>query len=117
MYNQIYQDVASETTARIRDNERRAFEHCISLLRGAQEAGRGTRQSVEALFFLNRLWGVLLEDLASPENGLPNELRAKLISIGIWMLRRAEDIRQGAHDDFQQLIDVSETISAGLRRN
>lgn len=117
MYHQVYQDVASETTSRIRENERMAFDHCVELLRSAKEAGRGSNQSVEALFFLNRLWGVLLEDLASPDNGLPDDLRAKLISIGIWMLRRAEDIRQGVHDDFQPLIDISESIGAGLRRN
>jgi flagellar protein FlaF len=117
MYSAAYQDVASETSARIRDNERRAFDHCIELLHAARDAGRGTRQSVEALFFLNRLWGVLLEDLAMPENGLPEELRAKLISIGIWILRYAEEIRLGGQDNFQPLIEISETISAGLRRN
>jgi len=116
MYHALYADIASETTADIRDNERAAFEKSISLLRAAEEKGRGSRESVEALLFLNRLWGVLLEDLAHPENGLPDTLRATLISIGIWMLKRADDIRQGREQAFAPLIDVSESICRGLWR-
>lgn len=107
--------MAAETTANIRDSERYAFEHSIELLQRAEQKGHGTRESVEALLFLSRLWGVLLEDLASPENGLPETLRASLISIGIWMLRRAEDVRQGKVKDFKALIEVSQTIHAGLK--
>ncbi|MBI2720129.1 MAG: flagellar biosynthesis regulator FlaF [Rhizobiales bacterium] len=117
MYESIYAEMAAETTATIRDNERQAFEHSIRLLEAAKEEGRGSTQSVTALLFLSRLWGVLLEDLARPDNGLPETLRASLISIGIWMLRRAEDIRQGRVDDFQALIDVSQSICQGLKRH
>jgi flagellar biosynthesis activator protein FlaF len=116
MYQSIYSEMAAETTASIRENERYAFERSIELLRLAQVKGHGSRESVEALLFLSRLWGMLLEDLASPENGLPDTLRASLISIGIWMLRRAEDIRQGKVKDYKALIDVSQTICAGLKR-
>jgi flagellar protein FlaF len=114
MYQQLYEEVAEEATNKIRDDERRAFRHSIALLNEAKKSGPGTKEAVEALFFLNRLWGVLLEDLASPENALPRDLKAKLISIGIWILRHAEDIRTGKKQDFQALIDVSESISMGL---
>lgn len=114
MYHQLYSEVAEEASSRIRQDEQRAFRHSIGLLARAREKGIGSREAVEALFFLNRLWGVLLEDLASPENALPKELRAKLISIGIWILRHAEDLRAGRKKDFQPLIDVSETICNGL---
>lgn len=117
MYQALYAEMAEETAANIRDNERQAFERSIALLRAAQTRGRGSRESVEALLFLSRLWSVLLEDLAHPGNALPEALRASLISIGIWMLRRAEDIRLGRTSDFQALIDVSETICGGLERH
>lgn len=116
MYQSIYSEMAAETTANIRDSERYAFERSIDLLRLAESKGHGSRESVEALLFLSRLWGILMEDLASPENGLPDALRASLISIGIWMLRRAEDVRQGKVKDFKALIDVSQTICDGLKR-
>ena len=117
MFESTYMAMLEDTTEQIRDNERRAFDTAIDLLKRAQRAGRGSRDSVEALLFVNRLWTILLEDLADQGNGLPESLRASLISIGIWVLRRSEDIRQGHVDDFSALIEVSETIRNGLGRN
>jgi flagellar protein FlaF len=117
MYESTYRAMLEDTTEQIRDNERRAFDKAISLLRSAQAAGRGTRESVEALLFTNRLWTILLEDLADSENGLPDSLKANLISIGIWVLRRTEQIRQGSGEDFSALIEVLETIKSGLERH
>ncbi len=114
MYHTLYSEMAADTTQTIRENERLAFERSIALLKMARDKGRGSRESVEALLFHSRLWSVLLEDLASDQNGLPDPLKAKLISIGIWMLRRAEDIRQGTENDFTPLIEISEAIKAGL---
>ena len=116
MYQSLYSEMAAETTESIRENERAAFERSRRLLELAKAKGRGSRQSVEALLFVSRLWSILLEDLATEGNDLPNALRASLISIGIWMLRRAEDIRQGREEDFTSLIDVSRTIRNGLER-
>ena len=116
MYEATYVSMLEDTADRIRENERHAFDTAITKLKLAQQAGRGTRESVEALLFVNRLWTILLEDLADKGNGLPDSLKASLISIGIWMLRRAEDIRQGRLDDFSTMIEVSETIRKGLGR-
>lgn len=116
MYEATYVSMLEDTADRIRQNERHAFDTAITKLKLAQKAGRGTRESVEALLFVNRLWTILLEDLADQGNGLPDSLKAGLISIGIWMLRRAEDIRQGRLDDFSAMIEVSETIRKGLGR-
>lgn len=117
MYESTYMAMLADTTDQIRENERRAFDTAISMLKRAQMAGRGTRDSLEALLFVNRLWTILLEDLADEGNGLPEPLRASLISIGIWVLRRSEDIRQGSVEDFSALIEVSETIRNGLGRS
>ena len=116
MYQSLYSEMAADTTACIRENERLAFERSIALLKAAQAGGRGSRQSVDALLFTNRLWSLLLEDLAEEGNGLPDTLKASLISIGIWVLRRTEDIRQGKTEDFAALIEVSESIHKGLGR-
>lgn len=116
MYESTYVSMLEDNAERIRENERRAFDTAITKLKLAQQAGKGTRESVEALLFVNQLWTILLEDLADQGNGLPDSLKASLISIGIWMLRRAEDIRQGRLDDFSTMIEVSETIRKGLGR-
>jgi flagellar biosynthesis activator protein FlaF len=60
------------------------------------------------------LWGYLIEDLARPDNDLPQKLRADLISIGLWMMREAEQIRLEASSNFKGLIDVSTAIRDGL---
>lgn len=114
MYESTYRAMLEDTSEQIRENERLAFDRSVILLKQAQRAGRGTRESVEALLFVNRLWSLLLEDLSDAGNGLPDSLKASLISIGIWILRRAEDIRQGKIDDFSALIEVSESIREGL---
>ncbi|MFT3672946.1 flagellar biosynthesis regulator FlaF [Aestuariivirga sp.] len=117
MYQQLYEEVAQEASHRIRQDEQRAFRHSIGLMEKARKAGANSREAVEAIFFLNRLWGVLLEDLSRRDNELPDDLRAKLISIGIWILRYAEELRQGKKSDFLPIIEVSECISKGLGQN
>jgi flagellar biosynthesis activator protein FlaF len=116
MYMKLYEQIAEDTAERIRTNEVRAIEHFISLMKKARDSKMLARDVVEAVFFVNRLWCVLLEDLASRENELPEALRAKLISIGIWMLRAAEDIRQSRMKSFESLITISQTIATGLTR-
>lgn len=116
MYMRVYEQVAEDTSERIRNNEVRAIEHSIQLMRKAESSGMASRDLVEAVFFVNRLWGVLMEDLASRDNELSEELRAKLISIGIWVLRTTEDIRQNKVKSFDALISISQTIAAGLKQ-
>lgn len=116
MHEATYRAMLADRSEQIRENERLAFDRSISLLRLAQQSGRGTPEAVEALLFLNRLWTILLEDLSDAGNGLPDSLKANLISIGIWILRRAEEIRQGRSDDFSALIEVSESIRDGLEK-
>jgi flagellar biosynthesis activator protein FlaF len=114
MYMKHYEQVAEDTSDRIRRNELQAIEHSILLMKKAASVHMAPRETIEAVFFVNRLWGVLMEDLASRENELSEELRAKLISIGIWVLRTTEDIRQNKVKNFDALISISQTIAAGL---
>lgn len=114
MYQFPYTDVLADSAASAREMEGKAFSHSIELLRAAEEVGPNTKESAEAIYFLQRLWTVLIEDLSNPENGLPGELRAQVISVGIWMLREAERIRQGEITSFSGLIEVSVAIREGL---
>jgi flagellar biosynthesis activator protein FlaF len=114
MYQTLYSEIAADNADAVRESERRAFEHAIALLKSAQVRGPRSREAVEALHFVSRLWGILMEDLANEGNDLPESLRASLISIGIWMLRRVDDVRQGRLDDLSAMIDVSKSIGSGL---
>ncbi len=114
MYKFSYEEALSDSGSRQRENERLAIEQSINLLKSAEKAGPQSREAVDAIVFINRLWSFLLEDLVKPGNALPDEVRAKLISIGIWMLREAEAISNGRSRNFACLIDVSNIIAEGL---
>ena len=114
MYKFSYEEALSDSGSRARENERAAIEQSITLLKSAEKAGPNSREAVDASCFLNRLWSFLLEDLAKPDNALPEDVRAKLISIGIWMLREAEAISNGKSRNFAALIDISNNIAEGL---
>lgn len=114
MYQFPYAEILEETPEACRGRERRAIERSIELLQAAQKSGARSREAAEALSFLRRLWSILIEDLGKPENDLPQALRADLISIGLWILREAEQIRLEKSENFAGLIDVSRTICEGL---
>jgi flagellar biosynthesis activator protein FlaF len=115
MYRFSYAEVLEETPQSAREREKMAIEHSIGLLQAAAQLGPNSRDSIEALHFCRRLWAMLLEDLAHPDNALPNQLRADLISIGIWIMRETEEIRLGRSQNFKGIIDVSRVISEGLQ--
>lgn len=116
MYQSLYSEMVADATDAVRQSERLAFDRSIELLRAANGKGYGTRESIDAMLFTNRLWSVLLEDLADDGNGLPDSLKASLISIGIWVLRRTEEIQRGTSQDYTALIEFSESIRKGLER-
>jgi flagellar biosynthesis activator protein FlaF len=114
MYQFSYAEVLDETPQGARQRERQAIERSIELLQAADAAGAQSREAVEALLFVRKLWGILIEDLAKPENDLPEQLRADLISIGLWVMREAEQIRLEKSTNFKGIIEVSQTIRDGL---
>lgn len=114
MYKFYYNEVLDESPKEARGNERSALDRSIALLEDAQKKGAQSRESIEAIYFVRKLWGIFIEDLAKPENELPEKLRADLVSIGLWVMRESEEIRQGRSTNFAGLIDVSRTISEGL---
>jgi len=115
MYQFSYADVQEDGVADAREREREAINHSISLLNAAKANGLESRDAIEAVYFASRLWVRFVEDLASPENLLSDELRANLISIGIWIIKEAELIRQRKSANFQGIIDISIIIRDGLK--
>ena len=71
MYQFSYAEVLDETPRGARERERQAIDRSIELLEAADKAGVRSREAIEAVLFVRRLWGTLVEDLASPENDLP----------------------------------------------
>lgn len=115
MYQFSYAEIQTDSVADARDRERQVLDRSIDMLVRAQTAGATSLEAVEAIHFLNRVWTSFIQDLGSSENELPKELRANLISIGLWLLREAESVRQGDSDNFDGLIEVSQIIRDGIQ--
>jgi flagellar protein FlaF len=94
-----------------RELERRAFRTVIGKLTEGKE--RGGRVLIEACFLNNQLWSALAVDLALPDNALPNELKARLISIALWVQRYTPQAMQGSAPP-DPLISVNRNILEGL---
>ncbi|CCV05543.1 Flagellar FlaF family protein [Mesorhizobium metallidurans STM 2683] len=115
MYQFSHADIPIGSVADARNRERQLLTRSIDMLSAAALAGHGSTEAIEALHFTNSVWTTFVEDLGSSDNALPRELRANLISIGLWLLREAEDIRQGRTDNFEGLIEVSAIIRDGIQ--
>ncbi len=60
------------------------------------------------------LWGILIRDLSDPANDLSDDLKANLISIGLWVMRETDAIVAGKSQNWRGLIDINRTIREGL---
>jgi flagellar protein FlaF len=115
MYQFSYAEILEDNPQESRGRERQALEHAVELLQLAKQKGRDSRESINALHYVRKLWMVLIEDLVHPENDLPDVLKADLINVGIWITRETDMISVGKSDNFDGLIDVCGMIRDGLR--
>lgn len=109
-----YAEIEEDSPTDARERERQLLDRSLELWKKAQEEGPKSFAAVEAVHFAIRLWSTLLEDLADADNALPKELRASLISIGIWVLREADAIRQGESDNIAGILDITKIIRDGV---
>ena len=84
-----------------------------ALMEAAAVEEKELGRRIKALHWNRRLWATIAGDCANPNNGLPMELRANIISLSIWVDRHTSDVmrRKGA---IQPLIDVNRAIMQGL---
>jgi flagellar protein FlaF len=115
MYRFSYAEILEDASDECRERERLAFDRAIDLLKEAVAKGARSMEGVAAVSFVQRLWSLLIEDLLSPDNGLPEALRAELISIGLWIMKEADLIHRGQSENLNALIDINTMIRNGLR--
>ena len=114
MYEFSYNEVVDDSRQVLREQERNAMDRVIDMLRAAQDKGENSREAIEAIFYLRRLWAIFLDDLRNPENELPEQLRAGIVSIGIWMNKEIDRFRAGQTKDLTPIIEINEIIRDGL---
>ena len=99
----------------LRARERAAMDRVIGMLRVAQEKGPQSREVIDALFYLRRLWTIFIEDLNDPNNELPDQLRGGIVSIGVWMMKEIDRVRGGQTNDLAPMIEINQLIRDGLK--
>lgn len=114
MYQFSYAEVVEDSPREMRAREHDALGRAVALMEAARDAGASSPEAHEALTYLRRLWTIFLDDLGSKGNDLPEDLRAQLISIGIWVMKEIERLRIGATASFDDLIEITAIIRDGL---
>ncbi len=115
MYQFSYAEIIEDDPQESRDRERQALDRAIELLDIAKRTGGNTRESIEALYYVRKLWIILIEDLVNPENDLPDVGKADLISIGIWITKETDLISVGKSENFDGLIEICGIVRDGLK--
>jgi flagellar protein FlaF len=115
MYRFSYAEILEDSSSECREREKLAFDRAIDLLKEAASKGARSLEGKEAISFVQRLWSILIDDLLSAENSLPDALRAELVSIGLWIMKESDLIQQGRSENYAALIDLNTMIRDGLR--
>jgi len=117
MYSLSYAETMDEICSDDRANEVTALNIVLSKLEQAHIAGMNSPELVDALFYTRRLWMFFTESLADDQNALPPEMRANLLSIGIWVIKEIERIRQEEVSSVEDLIQINTMIRDGLAQS
>jgi flagellar protein FlaF len=97
-----------------RETEYRLFAQVtLALMEAAKADPNDLGARIDALDWNRRVWTVLSDDCANPENGLPAPLRASIISLGIWVSRHTSAVIR-RQEEIEPLIGVNRLIMQGL---
>ncbi|MFX4221451.1 MAG: flagellar biosynthesis regulator FlaF [Thalassobaculum sp.] len=109
-----------KSTATPRDVEYRLLGQVTAALIKAQERMGESRNKpsvmaevMDALNWNNQVWDTFVEDVGTEGNMLPRELRAAIVSLGIWVSRETGLVQSG-EGDIESLISVNKAIMRGL---
>lgn len=109
---------AYQNTQRItedpRETEYRLFGQVTGALIDAQTRSTSNGPLAEALDWNRRLWRTLAVDCMDDRNTLPQQVRAQIVSLSLWVTRYSKQVtREGA--SIEPLIEINRTIMEGLR--
>jgi flagellar protein FlaF len=97
-----------------RSTEYRLFGQVTGALIDVQKTGGNGSPLVDAVDWNKRLWRTLAADCMDDRNQLPQEVRAKIVSLSLWIAKYSRKVtREGASLD--PLIQVNRTIMQGLK--
>lgn len=111
---QVHIGYASNAIRTDKDNEYSVFARVTHMLRRAHQ-GAQMRECIAAVHKNNDLWTILAADLAHPDNSLPDQLKAGLLSLAFFSIRHGHAVMNGTAS-IEALVDVNISIMKGLRQ-
>jgi len=97
-----------------RETEYRLFTQVTrALIEAASLPKTEIARRMDALDWNRRVWTFLASDCYDPNNALPEQLRAGIISLSIFVGKYTSEIMQ-KDADIETLIDINRTIMQGL---
>jgi flagellar protein FlaF len=100
-------------TEQPREFELRIFEQITAALEAADQQGTHFTVRIAAMHRNRELWQTLTSDLLDEGNKLPTSLRARLISLGIWVTNETHNAMRNT-TSLASLIEVNRAIIRGL---
>jgi len=113
MSYQAYQ-TASARTESPRSTEYRLLGQVTRALLEVKDADRReVRKRAEALDWNRRVWSAFAADCAREENGLPDQLRASIISLALFVTKESRAAMR-SEGDIDTLVEINRMIMQGL---
>jgi flagellar protein FlaF len=110
---QAYQNT-QRITEDSRSTEYRLFGQVTGALIDVQKTGHNGGPLVEAVDWNKKLWRTLAADCMDERNQLPQDVRAKIVSLSLWIAKYSRQVtRNGAPLD--PLIEVNRNMMQGLK--
>ncbi|WP_029728721.1 flagellar biosynthesis regulator FlaF [Sphingomonas sp. UNC305MFCol5.2] len=97
-----------------RSAEFRLMSEITGEMMDAETAGLKGAMLMQSLHRNREMWSAFATDCGATGNGLPRELRAQIISLGLWVERFTSDVVAG-REPIGELISLNRTIMEGLR--
>lgn len=96
-----------------RTTEQRLIRDVTAALMEARDLGYSGGRLMDALHWNREMWDTFASACGAPGNGLPDTLRASIISIALWVNRHASEVMKG-RETLEPLIEVNRSLLEGL---
>jgi flagellar protein FlaF len=96
-----------------RSVEYRLLAQVTAAMLAARDQADELPKLVDAVLWNRSVWAAFRDDLSHPQNGLPDDVKARLISLSLWVDRETNAVL-GRTSDLDALVDVNRTIMEGL---
>lgn len=101
-----------------REVEAMAFTKAALLLEEAKGKTKNVDEYAKALRFNHLLWTIIQADLTDPANQLPDEIKANVMSLSIFVDKQTtKALRSTDPKELDILITINRNLAAGLRTN